>query len=448
MLPPFGVVAEFLKNRDDIITSTAASIMELGSISASFCERGRLQLFTPIRDGGFGLRHYEELSYAAHWASWVDSATVFYKVRQTLPLYDKFIESVQLAQHGLSIRRLQDCCWYLEQRGYQQYSWQDMCSGANRPLPDEDDSLDVTDAGFWTTGWQNQASKALISYDRSRLMQLSNPEESAVIESSCGPMSRWLIAVPKSEDLCLDNASFLTGLRRRFSKSVPTCPGPCAANCTVIPDARGHHRATCNKTGFFVRRHYTMANVWERVFILAGGRVQTEVMLSDTCIARHVPSDDARRMDLVVHGIPTLFAGRPLFCDVTVLSPVSGTGEPRFNSDTDQGAVLLRETERKTTHYAEVANSEDVRWMVLGHEVYGFSTKEVKVLVRKLAEHKSKGTNLLARRAAQILWSIRFWDMLACTLIRSMAQHYVPGDSSGRRSSYVHQAAPYLEDLM
>ena len=165
-------------------------------------------------------------------------------------------------------------------------------------------------------------------------------------------------------------------------------------------------------------------------------------------MARDLAMTDDRRMDLVVHGVSSLYYGRPMFCDVTVRSPVDGHGQPKFRSDINQGAVLQRAKTKKDADYPEVATSDNVQWIVLGHELYGHTLKEAQALVAKLAEHKSRGTNFLARRTSHILWTIRFWDTLACTLIRSVADHYIPADFPGRRSSFVQDYFPYLEDLL
>ena len=140
-----------------------------------------------------------------------------------------------------------------------------------------------------------------------------------------------------------------------------------------------------------------------------------------------------------------------MFCDVTVRSPLTGLGQPKSRSDIDQGAVLqLAEVlqTKKDSEYPEVANSENVQWLVLGHELYGHTLKEAQVLVAKLAEHKARGTDFLARRTAHILWTIKFWDTLACTLVRSMADHCTPVDMPGRRSPFVQDSFPYLKDLL
>ena len=176
--------------------------------------------------------------------------------------------------------------------------------------------------------------------------------------------------------------------------------------------------------------------------------MRTEVKLADTCLARDLTLTDERRMDLVVHGVSSLYLGRPMFCDVTVRSPVDSSGQPKYRSDIDQGAVLQRAKIQKDGDYPEVATSENVQWLVLGHELYGHTLKEAQVLVAKLAKHKARGTNFLARRTAHILWTVKFWDILACTLVRSIADHYIPVDLPGRRSSFVQDFFPYLEDLM
>ena len=61
----------------------------------------------------------------------------------------------------------------------------------------------------------------------------------------------------------------------------------------------------------------------------------------------NVPVDslDNRRLDLLVPGL-RIFNGRPLFVDITVLSPISAMGQPRNGTSSRGGALLLDATQK------------------------------------------------------------------------------------------------------
>eukprot|EP00973_Karenia_brevis_P003588 498039-Karenia_brevis.AAC.1 len=86
----------------------------------------------------------------------------------------------------------------------------------------------------------------------------------------------------------------------------------------------------------------------------------------------HVPVDpaDTRRLDLVVPGL-NVAQGRPLFCDTTVISPLSRNGQPR--GGTSQGGRRLLEDAEADNNatYREVLESGLGALYCLGVEVYG-----------------------------------------------------------------------------
>ena len=76
------------------------------------------------------------------------------------------------------------------------------------------------------------------------------------------------------------------------------------------------------------------------MFQEAGGQVpdrNVERMLRRT----HIPvrPGDTRRLDLIVPGL-NVARGLPLFVDVTVLTPLTGTGQPRPGTSNAGGRLL------------------------------------------------------------------------------------------------------------
>ena len=66
-----------------------------------------------------------------------------------------------------------------------------------------------------------------------------------------------------------------------------------------------------------------------------------ERMLHDTNVP--VPPEDMRRLDLVVQGL-NVQRGLPLFSDVTVLTPLSASGDPRGGTS-NRGGTLLEQAQ-------------------------------------------------------------------------------------------------------
>ena len=77
-----------------------------------------------------------------------------------------------------------------------------------------------------------------------------------------------------------------------------------------------------------------------------------------------------RRRDIVVTGI-NVAAGLPLFCDVTVMTPISRTGLARSGTSNQGGSLLARAERDNNTTYAEVVDSGLGSLQCLGAEVYG-----------------------------------------------------------------------------
>ena len=80
-----------------------------------------------------------------------------------------------------------------------------------------------------------------------------------------------------------------------------------------------------------------------------------------------VPSDDTRRLDLVVPCL-NVARGLPLFCDVTVVTPLTGTGQPRAGTSNVGGRLLQAATLDVTYH--EVVDSGHGVFLSLGAEVF------------------------------------------------------------------------------
>ena len=85
----------------------------------------------------------------------------------------------------------------------------------------------------------------------------------------------------------------------------------------------GHHRTSCATVGVLGRRGFAVENAAARICREAGGRVSTNVWGSR--FGPLVPVNDARRLEIVVDGLP-LHGSAQLAVDTTLVSVLRGDG--------------------------------------------------------------------------------------------------------------------------
>ena len=122
----------------------------------------------------------------------------------------------------------------------------------------------------------------------------------------------------------------------------------------------------------------------------------------------NVPVDQSnqRRLDLVVPGL-NVYNGLPLFCDTTIVTPITGTGFARsFTSN--KGGRLLEDAERENdVNYSEVHSSGLGKLLCLGAEVYGRWSSDCIELVPLLARVHSRGLYSQIRRGSALSYQRR-----------------------------------------
>ena len=124
----------------------------------------------------------------------------------------------------------------------------------------------------------------------------------------------------------------------------------------------------------------------------AGGIIpdrNVERMLSRTHIP--VPANDTRRLDLIVPGL-SIANGLPLFCDVTVLSPLRRDGNPRPGTSNNGGKLLDDAEKQNDNTYREVLSSRLGSLQCLGVEIYGRWGKQCTNLLPALARERTRGS--------------------------------------------------------
>ncbi len=160
------------------------------------------------------------------------------------------------------------------------------------------------------------------------------------------------------------------------------------AACFEGPDPHGHCRLATSLGGGMQARHSTMIVAWRQVFIEAGGQVpqrNVERTLRSTWV--RAPEWDARRLDLVVPGL-NVERGMPLFCDVTIISPISRSGAARPGTSNRGGSLLELAEDSNNDTYAEVLQSRLASLQCLSCEVYGRWGRQCIDLVPKLARER------------------------------------------------------------
>ena len=83
-----------------------------------------------------------------------------------------------------------------------------------------------------------------------------------------------------------------------------------------------------------------------------------------------VDADDQRRLDLIVVGLRA-YHGLPLFCEATIISPISANARARAGTSNKGGALLDQATVANNDTYHEVVSSDLGALLSLGAEVYG-----------------------------------------------------------------------------
>ena len=93
-----------------------------------------------------------------------------------------------------------------------------------------------------------------------------------------------------------------------------------------------------------------------------------ERLLRDTHVPVH--PQDLRRMDLVVPGL-NVARGLPLFCDTTLLTPLTTGGQPRPGTSNRGGSLLDGARAENDRTYSEVGESGLGSLYSLNAEVFG-----------------------------------------------------------------------------
>ena len=172
------------------------------------------------------------------------------------------------------------------------------------------------------------------------------------------------------------------------------------------------------RSGRVQLRHKPLIKIWVRFFRTAGINIpqrDVERLMHLTHIRRG--PNDMRRMDIITAGIDGIYGGSPLFMDVTIISPVHGTGLPMPRSADHDGAANDRaELRNRNTDYPDVEASPHAQLLSLGVETYGRWSEHSLTLMRHLAKYKSKQMPPYLQRNIECAYFTRWWNLLSVTV--------------------------------
>lgn len=389
-------------------------------------QHARALAFLPAQQGGLGLLHASRVAPAAYWAAWADALPLLH---QRCP--EVAARCIAELAHGdsaaHSLAEASAAAAHLQAQGWRDCpAWPRLLAEGPPPPPIE------AEPATWHHGWQRSAALVLHQSYRAQLLSTIVPSSQAMLRSQSGPhSSAWLFAIPAETGTALPPIHFHLALRRRLRLPLPLAHARCGAGgfpgCGRALDPLGDHGASCARSGALARRAHVLEHAWVRVAREAvgpEGRVVPQQWLSRTN-APGVPSDDRRRLDLVIHGATPL--GEALCCDATLVSPLTSAGAPAHGAARRDGAALVVAERRKRQRYPELAASGPQRLLTLATETGGRWGSDCCALMRALVSTRSRRAPPALRSAASAGWQRRWWGLLSVAVQRAVCATILGG---------------------
>ena len=385
----------------------------------------RSQAQLPIRLGGGGLRNSVRTSTSAYWASWADCLpglverfpTTGAEISLRLTLLDLQAPAEDYEGPDCLVEVANSAQSCTKTGWHDRPNWINLLAG-ERP-PNKPDNYQVL--GEWSHGWQFFASYAAEEAEFFNLLRaLAWPSTrtnaaaagKARMHSCRGPFSGvWLTVCPTSPALQFSNVDLLGAMRLRLGLAI----------AFEDDDAHGHVAMATSFGGGINARHTSLITAWRQVFTEAGALIpdrHVERLLSRTHV--RVPAHDQRRMDLVVPGLQ-VERGLPLFCDVTVLSPIARTGCARPGTSNRGGRLLEMAEQDNDDNYRPVLDSGIAALKCLGCEVFGRWSSDCASLVPAMAIQRTKALHIRVRRGLALSLQRRWWGILGVALQKAVA---------------------------
>ena len=134
--------------------------------------------------------------------------------------------------------------------------------------------------------------------------------------------------------------------------------------------------------------------------------------------------------------------GLPLFCDVTVVTPIARTGAPRPGTSNAGGSLLTQAEHENNETYRPVTDSGLGALYSLGFEVYGRWGKQCIDLLPKLAREKARGSHIRLRRGVALGYQHRWSGVIAVALQKAVAAGVLRGEGADLATTLLEPAPP------
>ena len=162
----------------------------------------------------------------------------------------------------------------------------------------------------------------------------------------------------------------------------------------------------------------------------------------------HVPVSQTSqlRLDLVVPGL-NMARGLPLFCDVTVISPLTHRGGARPGTSNVGGHLLARAQNENDNTYTAVIDSGLGSLLCLGFEVFGRWGKQCVDILPQLAREKSRGMHPRLRRGVALSYQHRWAGLVSTGLMKAVAAAAIRGEGCDIPTTLL-EPEPAVADLL
>jgi len=135
--------------------------------------------------------------------------------------------------------------------------------------------------------------------------------------------------------------------------------------------------------------------------------------------------------------------------DVTIVSPLHGTGVPMPHSATRDGAAVARADKRnKEIDYPDIEAASSAQLLCLGVETYGRWSSHCQTLVRHLAQYKASNCPEYMQRSIQTACFARWWNLLSVQVQAIVGESVLRMNGSDLMEGAESSRQPPLIDLM
>ena len=379
----------------------------------------------PARLGGIGLRSAERTAPAAYWASWADALPT---LRAKCPrVAETIIASLNSTAAQGSVAAAQGALAAVQRAGYTSApTWEHLAAGTAAPPALAEES--EPEPGEWRHGWQHKAAQHVEAhYRETTVLPALRARGRAMLRSGAGPFAgAWLHAVPTTMETTMVPACWQVAMRRRLQVRLPMVAKHCEGRrCRARLDSWGDHRASCMRAGRVQRRGAVLERAWMRVFVEAGFAVVPKPLLRD-CNVPLRDARDSRQLDFRTSSIDG--SGLLTCADVTVVSAVTGAGQPHGRAADVDGVALAAAADRKADKYPELAEANPYGALtVLAMEIGGRWGDQAVRTLRAVVRCRVQQDPWLLRRAAAQAWTRRWSCLLSVALQAATAASLLDG---------------------